>query len=135
MNKESRKSILETLDYNLSTSTLSEQTGIEKRHITEYRKTHGKGRATVYSPHRKPRKMRIDPKSIDWSKGVAEIAAEAGVSKQRIYQMRRRLCEVALAADDAIAVSEATIAKDAANAAALVAAVADEDGAKCCEWV
>ena len=88
------------LDYSLSTSTLSEQTGIEKRHITEYRKQHSKGRATVYSPHRKPRKMLVDPKSIDWSKSVAEIASEAGVSKQRLYQIRRRLCEVALAADD-----------------------------------
>lgn len=123
MNTESRKSILETLDYNLSTRTLSEQTGIEKRHITEYRKQHSKGRATVYSPHRKPRKMRIDPKSIDWSKGVAEIAAEAGVSKQRVYQMRRRVVDTA-------------IAKDArALIAGLSAAVADEDGAKCCEWV
>lgn len=101
MNKESRKSILETLDYSLSTSTLSEQTGIEKRHITEYRKTHSKGRATVYSPHRKPRKMQIDPKSIDWSKSVAELAAEAGVSKQRIYQMRRKICDGILAMDDA----------------------------------
>ena len=112
MNKESRKSILETLDYNLSTSTLSEQTGIEKRHITEYRKTHSKGRATVYSPHQKPRKMQIDPKSIDWSKGVAEIAAEAGVSKQRVYQMRRRLCEAYLAkdADDAVVAAVAAVA-------------------------
>lgn len=103
MNKESRKSILETLDYNLSTSTLSEQTGIEKRHITEYRKTHGKGRATVYSPHRKPRKMRIDPKSIDWSKSVAELAVEAGVSKQRLYQMRRRVVDAMVAEDEAVA--------------------------------
>jgi hypothetical protein len=102
MNTESRKSILETLDYNLSTRTLSEQTGIEKRHITEYRKTHSKGRATVYSPHQKPRKMRIDPKSIDWSKRPREIADAAGVSVQRIYQVRRRLCEAVLAADDAL---------------------------------
>ena len=118
MNKESRKSILEMLDYSLSTRTLSEQSGIENRHNTEYRKQHSKGRATVYSPHQKPRKMRIDPKSIDWSKSVAELAVEAGVSKQRLYQMRRR-------------VVDAMVAEDAAASAAFAAEGAC-CGAGCC---
>ena len=117
MKNENRKSILETLDYNQSTRTLSEQTGIEKRYITEYRKKHSKGRATVYSPHQKPRKMSIDPKSIDWSKSPREIADAAGVSVQRIYQIRRRLFEAALAADEA--------AFEAAKATGAVAAWRD----------
>ena len=97
MTKDERKAALESLDYNLSTRTLSEQSGIEKRYITEYRKKHSKGRATVYSPHQKPRKMLVSPQSIDWSKSPAEIAKETGVSKQRVYQLRRKVVEAMVA--------------------------------------
>jgi len=94
MNTKERNEILETLDYKLSTRTLSEQSGIEKRHITEYRKQHGKGRASIYTPHSKPRKMRADPNSIDWSKPKRQIAQETGVSVQRVYQLHKRMLQV-----------------------------------------
>ena len=81
--------ILEKLDFQNPNRVLAQQSGLPLWHIARYRRIHGKGKATIFAPQQRPKKMQIDPFSIDWSKSQSEIAKEAGVSRQRINQLAR----------------------------------------------
>ena len=80
------------LDWTLPTRKLHAQTGIAKRTLSLWRKKLGVGRATQYAPQDAPsmRKMKMSPDDIDWSKPKRAIAAECGVSLQRINQIHKR---------------------------------------------
>ena len=80
---------LASLDYAHPNRILAQQSGLPLWRIANYRRIHGKGKATIFAPQQRPKKMQIDPFSIDWSKSQTEIAKEAGVSRQRINQLAR----------------------------------------------
>lgn len=89
---EINEETMRQLDWTLPTRKLYAQTGLPKRTLSFWRKKLGVGRATQYAPQDAPsmRKMRIIPDDIDWSKPKRAIAAECGVSLQRINQIHKR---------------------------------------------
>jgi len=91
MNEINEDSIRQ-LDWTLPTRKLHAQTGLPKRTLSMWRKKLGVGRATQYAPQDAPsmRKMKLSPDEIDWSKPRRVIAADCGVSLQRISQLHKR---------------------------------------------